>query len=72
MTNGILGGLVSITAGAHVLNTLTSLFVAFLGGLIACFFASVLEAHGIDDPVSGQCDWRLPLPPKSPAPSLTR
>lgn len=49
--NGILGGLVSITAGAWALDGYMSVVAGFLGGIIVTFSVLLLERLRIDDPV---------------------
>jgi len=51
MGNGILGGLVSITACCHVVKPWHSIFIGFFGGIF--FFASskLMVFIGIDDPL---------------------
>lgn len=52
VTNGILGGLVSITAGCNVLTPITSIIVGFIGGLIVCLFSLIIERKWrLDDAV---------------------
>ncbi|BEV35594.1 ammonium transporter [Synechococcus sp. M16CYN] len=49
--NGILAGLVSVTAGCHSLTLLGSWFAGLVGGIIVVFAVSALDSSGIDDPV---------------------
>jgi Amt family ammonium transporter len=49
--NGLLGGLVSITAGAASFNAIGAMLVGFAGGMIAANGALLLERFRIDDPV---------------------
>ena len=49
--NGILAGLVSITAGAWALDGWTSTLAGLIGGLIVVFSVVGIERLGIDDPV---------------------
>jgi Amt family ammonium transporter len=49
--NGILGGLVSITAGAWALDGYMSVVAGFIGGIIVTFSVLLLERLRIDDPV---------------------
>jgi len=49
--NGILAGLVSITAGCGNLTMTGSWLAGLVGGIIVVFSVSALDAAGIDDPV---------------------
>ena len=49
--NGILAGLVSITAGCANLTMVGSWVAGAVGGIIVVFAVSALDAAGIDDPV---------------------
>ncbi len=49
--NGVLGGLVSITAGALVFNIWGAMIVGFLGGVLATTGVLALDRIKIDDPV---------------------
>ncbi|AAP99341.1 MULTISPECIES: ammonium transporter [Prochlorococcus] len=49
--NGILAGLVSITAGCGNMTLSGSWLAGFVGGLIVVFAVSALDSAGIDDPV---------------------
>jgi ammonium transporter, Amt family len=49
--NGILGGLVSITAGAYALDGYMSVVAGFLGGIIVTFSSVMFERLRVDDPV---------------------
>lgn len=49
--NGILGGLVSITAGAFALDGYMSLLAGAIGGVIVTFSVLLLEKLRVDDPV---------------------
>ena len=49
--NGILGGLVSITAGAYALDGYMSLVAGAIGGVIVTFSVILLEKLRVDDPV---------------------
>ena len=49
--NGILGGLVSITAGALNLNIFGGMVIGFIGGVIATSGVLALDKWKIDDPV---------------------
>ncbi len=49
--NGILAGLVSITAGCGDMTLSGSWFAGLVGGIIVVFAVGALDAAGIDDPV---------------------
>lgn len=49
--NGILGGLVSITAGAFALDGYMSLVAGLIGGIIVTFSVLLLDRLRVDDPV---------------------
>ena len=49
--NGILAGLVSITAGCGNLTMVGSWVAGFIGGIIVVFSVAALDAAEIDDPV---------------------
>jgi len=52
LLNGILGGLVSITAGCHVLEPNGAILAGLFGGVIVYFAEELLYKFHIDDPVS--------------------
>ena len=49
--NGILGGLVSITAGADLMGITDAIFIGALGGVIVVLAVSLLDKLKLDDPV---------------------
>ncbi len=49
--NGILGGLVGITANADVISVTSALIIGFLAGVIVVFSIITLDKAKIDDPV---------------------
>jgi len=49
--NGILGGLVAITAGADLINPNESVLVGLIGGIVVVFAVSLLDKLKLDDPV---------------------
>ena len=49
--NGILGGLVAITAGADQMSPNESVVVGLIGGIIVVFVVSLLDKAKLDDPV---------------------
>lgn len=51
MINGMLGGLVGITASAHVVTNPSAIVVGALSGLLVVRAVGFLEARGVDDPV---------------------
>jgi Amt family ammonium transporter len=50
--NGVLGGLVAITAPCAYVTPLNSIFIGAIGGVIVVYGALLLEKLKIDDPVS--------------------
>jgi len=60
IVNGALGGLVSVTAGADALSTLSAFLIAMTGGIIVVISSNLLTTFRIDDvvgavPVHGFC-----------------
>ncbi len=51
MANGILAGLVGITAGADMVNNFMALLVGLIAGIVVALSVSLLDAIKIDDPV---------------------
>ncbi|KAF5290991.1 hypothetical protein FQA39_LY14522 [Lamprigera yunnana] len=49
--NGVLGSLVSITAGCYLYESWAALVIGCIGGLIACTSMPLLDKMGVDDPV---------------------
>lgn len=49
--NGILGGLVSITAGADLMSITDAIFVGAIGGIVVVLSVSLLDKLRLDDPV---------------------
>ncbi len=49
--NGILGGLVSITAGADQMSPTDSIIIGAIGGVIIVFAVSLIDKLKLDDPV---------------------
>lgn len=49
--NGILGGLVSITAGADQMSPDQAIYIGLIGGLLIVFSVSLLDKFHLDDPV---------------------
>ena len=49
--NGLLGGFVSITAGAFVVDYFGAVFIGIVGGILVVFAVSILDNLKIDDPV---------------------
>ncbi len=49
--NGALGGLVAITAGADLFNTMDSLIIGFIGGVLVVIAVPLFDKVRIDDPV---------------------
>ena len=49
--NGILGGLVSITAGADLMGITDAILIGALGGVIVVLAVSLLDKLKLDDPV---------------------
>ena len=52
LVNGVLGGLVSVTAGCPVFTPGSSLVIGLIGGLLAVVTPSYFRWHRIDDPVN--------------------
>jgi len=51
LLNGILGGLVSITAGCPVVSVGSAIFIGLIGGIILVAASKLLEILKVDDPV---------------------
>ena len=49
--NGILGGLVAITAGADLMSPNESVLIGIIGGIVVVFTVSLLDKLKLDDPV---------------------
>jgi len=49
--NGILGGLVAITAGADLMSPNESVLIGLIGGIVVVFTVSLLDKLKLDDPV---------------------
>jgi len=49
--NGILGGLVSITAGADLMSIADAIYVGAIGGVVVVLSVSLLDKLRLDDPV---------------------
>lgn len=49
--NGVLGGLVAITAASYYLQPLAALMIGFLSGMVVDYASYLLEKFGIDDAV---------------------
>ncbi|MFD2822108.1 ammonium transporter [Lacinutrix iliipiscaria] len=49
--NGILGGLVAITAGADQMSPLDAIYIGGIGGIIIVFAVSFIDKLKLDDPV---------------------
>jgi len=49
--NGVLGGLVAITAGCAYVDPLSAIIIGFIAGPVVVFSAELLEKLKIDDPV---------------------
>lgn len=52
IVNGMLAGLVAITAGANAVSNAMALVVGVLAGMLVVASIAALEARGIDDPVA--------------------
>jgi Amt family ammonium transporter len=51
MANGILAGLVGITAGAHIVEPLMAIVVGILAGILVVLSVRFIDGLRIDDPV---------------------
>lgn len=51
LINGILGSLVGITAGCFLYTAWESIFVGFVGGILALTTPQIFDRMGVDDPV---------------------
>ncbi|SHI48715.1 ammonium transporter (TC 1.A.11) [Arenibacter nanhaiticus] len=51
MLNGILGGLVGITAGADLMSPIEAIAIGFLAGIIIVYGVALLDKLKLDDPV---------------------
>jgi len=51
MINGVLGGLVGITAGCHVLSPAAAVLVGVVSAIVVCYGTLVLEHWHVDDAV---------------------
>ncbi|MBL4693278.1 MAG: ammonium transporter, partial [Magnetovibrio sp.] len=49
--NGVIAGLVSITASVHLTPPLTAIFIGAVGGIVCVFGMMVLERWKIDDAI---------------------
>lgn len=51
IANGVLAGLVGITAAAHILSPETAILAGFIAGFICCGLTVQMESFGLDDVV---------------------
>ena len=49
--NGVLGGLVGITAGADQMSPLDAVFIGIIGGIVVVLAIALMEKSKLDDPV---------------------
>ena len=49
--NGILGGLVAITAGADVMSPMDAIYIGAIAGVFIVFAVSLIDKLKLDDPV---------------------
>ena len=49
--NGILAGLVSVTAGCSVTEPWAAIFISFIGGMVYVKFSNIIKYFKIDDPL---------------------
>lgn len=51
LINGVLGSLVSVTAGCYLYNGWDAIAVGFIGSIFACFSMPLFDKMRVDDPV---------------------
>lgn len=51
MCNGILAGLVSITANCDAVDTWAAVVIGLLGSIFYCLACRLMNAIGVDDPL---------------------
>ena len=49
--NGLLAGLVSITASCHIMTTIAAVMIGAVGGFICVLGTRILERYGVDDAI---------------------
>ena len=51
MMNGVLGALVSITAGCFLYHTWEAIIIGAIGAILCCVAMPLFDKMGVDDPV---------------------
>jgi ammonium transporter, Amt family len=51
LINGILGSLVSVTAGCFLYHAWEAILIGFIGACLACLTMPLFDKLGVDDPV---------------------
>lgn len=51
LINGILGSLVSVTAGCYLYRAWEAILIGMIGAILVCFLMPVFDRMGVDDPV---------------------
>ncbi|CAO1387079.1 unnamed protein product [Diamesa serratosioi] len=51
LINGILGSLVSVTAGCYLYRAWEAILIGMIGAVLVCFLMPIFDRMGVDDPV---------------------